>query len=77
MLVVTRRQRLGASLGRITMSDQNRILCTHVGSLARPARLLDFISAIDKHVPVQQDAFESCANAIVESSVRARGSESR
>jgi len=47
------------------MSDQNRILCTHVGSLARPARLLDFISAIDKRVPVQEDAFEGCLKSAV------------
>jgi 5-methyltetrahydropteroyltriglutamate--homocysteine methyltransferase len=47
------------------MSDQNRILCTHLGSLARPARLLDFISAIDKGVPVQQDAFEGCLKSAV------------
>jgi 5-methyltetrahydropteroyltriglutamate--homocysteine methyltransferase len=47
------------------MSDQNRILCTHVGSLARPARLLDFISAIDKGVPVKEDAFEGCLKSSV------------
>src|ERR1700756_4471851 len=65
MLAVTRRQGPGASLGRIGMSDHNRILCTHVGSLARPARLLDFISAIDKGVPVKEDAFESCLKSSV------------
>ncbi|MBV9629135.1 MAG: cobalamin-independent methionine synthase II family protein [Xanthobacteraceae bacterium] len=47
------------------MSSQNRILCTHVGSLARPARLLDFISAIDKGVPVKEDAFEGCLKSSV------------
>jgi hypothetical protein len=57
------------------MSDQNRILCTHVGSLARPARLLDFISAIDKHVPVQEDAFPALGQPIPGlSSPRKRGS---
>src|ERR1700744_1453069 len=60
-----RQQPVASKLGRITMSDQNRSLCTHVRSLARPARLLDFISAIDKGVPVQEDAFEGCLKSAV------------
>ena len=38
------------------MSD-NRILTTHVGSLARPAPLLDWIGAIEKGVAVDEAAF--------------------
>jgi 5-methyltetrahydropteroyltriglutamate--homocysteine methyltransferase len=39
------------------MSD-NRILTTHVGSLARPEYLLDWIGAIEKGVAVEPGAFE-------------------
>ena len=48
------------------MSD-NRILTTHVGSLARPDGLLDWMGAIDKHVAVDDAAFQAyLAKAVAE-----------
>src|SRR5262245_8521554 len=49
---------------------ENRILTTHVGSLARPPQLLDYIGAIEKHVPVQEAAFEACLKEAVADVVR-------
>jgi 5-methyltetrahydropteroyltriglutamate--homocysteine methyltransferase len=49
---------------------ENRILTTHVGSLARPPQLLDFIGAIEKGVPVKDEAFEACLKAAVADVVR-------
>src|SRR5262245_38990819 len=42
------------------MADDNRILTTHVGSLARPNRLLDYIKAIDAGVAINGAAFDAC-----------------
>jgi len=39
--------------------QSDRILTTHVGSLARPARLLDQITAIERGVAVNEGAFEA------------------
>jgi 5-methyltetrahydropteroyltriglutamate--homocysteine methyltransferase len=47
------------------MSAANRILTTHVGSLARPARLLDYIAAIERGVAVNDDAFNACLKEAV------------
>ena len=34
----------------------DRILTTHVGSLPRPAQLLEYVTAITKHVAVDEKA---------------------
>jgi 5-methyltetrahydropteroyltriglutamate--homocysteine methyltransferase len=47
------------------MSSENRILVTHVGSLARPQQLLSYISAIDKGVAVDSAAYEACLKGSV------------
>jgi 5-methyltetrahydropteroyltriglutamate--homocysteine methyltransferase len=39
--------------------NTDRILTTHVGSLARPARLLDYVTAIERGVAVNEGAFET------------------
>jgi 5-methyltetrahydropteroyltriglutamate--homocysteine methyltransferase len=51
------------------MSD-NRILTTHVGSLARPPELLDWIGAIEKGVAVDQKAFDKYLKGAVAEVVR-------
>ena len=42
------------------MPGENRILVTHVGSLARPKRLLDYIRALTSDVAIDAAAFETC-----------------
>ncbi len=42
------------------MTSENRILTTHVGSLARPAKLLDYIAAMANDVAVDSGAFQTC-----------------
>lgn len=51
------------------MSD-NRILTTHVGSLARPPELLDWIGAIEKGVAVDEKAFEKYLKGAVSEVVK-------
>jgi len=41
------------------MASENRILTTHVGSLARPQKLLDHIAAIEAGVAVDAAAFDA------------------
>ena len=48
----------------------DRILTTHVGSLPRPAQLLDYITAISKQVAVDEKAFERCLRDSVAEVVR-------
>jgi 5-methyltetrahydropteroyltriglutamate--homocysteine methyltransferase len=43
----------------------DRILVTHVGSLARPQRLLDYVAAIGNGVAVDQGAFNKCLGEAV------------
>ena len=45
--------------------SENRILTTHVGSLARPQTLLDYIRAMTNHVTVDNAAFEACLGGAV------------
>jgi 5-methyltetrahydropteroyltriglutamate--homocysteine methyltransferase len=47
------------------MTAANRILTSHVGSLARPVRLLDYITAIERGVAVDGGAFEACLKSAV------------
>jgi 5-methyltetrahydropteroyltriglutamate--homocysteine methyltransferase len=42
------------------VTSENRILTTHVGSLARPKKLLDYIAAVGNDVAVDTGAFERC-----------------
>src|SRR5580658_3457111 len=42
------------------MTNENRILTTHVGSLARPKKLLDYIAALDNGVAIDSGAFNTC-----------------
>jgi 5-methyltetrahydropteroyltriglutamate--homocysteine methyltransferase len=42
------------------MTDEKRILTTHVGSLARPKKLLDYIAALDNSVAIDSSAFDAC-----------------
>jgi 5-methyltetrahydropteroyltriglutamate--homocysteine methyltransferase len=42
------------------VSDANRILVTHVGSLARPKRLLDYVGALLNDVAVDEAALKTC-----------------
>jgi 5-methyltetrahydropteroyltriglutamate--homocysteine methyltransferase len=41
------------------MANDNRILVTHVGSLARPQKLLDYIAAMGNNVAIDTGAFET------------------
>jgi 5-methyltetrahydropteroyltriglutamate--homocysteine methyltransferase len=47
-----------------------RILTTHVGSLVRPPALLDYITAIEKGVQVDQAAFDACLQSSIDTVVR-------
>lgn len=42
------------------MTNENRILTTHVGILARPKKLLDYIAALDNGVAIDSGAFDTC-----------------
>jgi 5-methyltetrahydropteroyltriglutamate--homocysteine methyltransferase len=42
------------------MSENGRILTTHVGSLVRPPQLLNYITAIENGVSVDETAFNAC-----------------
>jgi len=48
----------------------NRILTTHVGSLIRPARLLDFVRARQEGRPVAEQAYDKCLTDSVAEVVR-------
>jgi 5-methyltetrahydropteroyltriglutamate--homocysteine methyltransferase len=48
----------------------DRILTTHVGSLPRPAQLLEYVTAITKGVAVDEKVFEKCLRDSVADVVR-------
>ena len=50
--------------------DTNRILTTHVGSLIRPPKLVEFWRAIEDNKPYDQAAFEACLTQSVAEVVR-------
>ena len=52
------------------MPAERRILTTHVGSLVRPPRLLEYITAIEKGVAVDAKAFDACLRDAVAEVVR-------
>lgn len=57
------------------MANENRILTSHVGSLARPKKLLDYIAALDNGIAIDSGAFDTCLMESVAAVVerRARG----
>jgi 5-methyltetrahydropteroyltriglutamate--homocysteine methyltransferase len=54
--------------GGNAMAD--RILTTHVGSLVRPPKLVEFLKAIEAGQPYDKTAYEACLKASVEEVVR-------
>jgi 5-methyltetrahydropteroyltriglutamate--homocysteine methyltransferase len=48
----------------------DRILTTHVGSLVRPPRLIEFLHKIEDKQPYDQAAYESCLKESIEAVVR-------
>ena len=48
----------------------DRILTTHVGSLIRPQKLIEFWRAIEDHKPYDEAAFEACLTKSVAEVVR-------
>ena len=53
------------------MADSStRILATHVGSLVRPPRLIEFLKAIEGGLPYDKDAYEACLKDCIEEVVR-------
>jgi 5-methyltetrahydropteroyltriglutamate--homocysteine methyltransferase len=52
--------------------SQNRILTTHVGSLPRPDRLIEFIEAREAGEDVDEEAFEEAVREATEASSAAR-----
>ena len=57
--------------GTATMPHQtDRILTTHVGSLIRPPKLVEFWRAIEDGKPYDEAAFEACLTESVAEVVR-------
>ena len=50
--------------------DTDRILTTHVGSLIRPPKLIEFWRAIEDDKPYDEAAFEACLTQFVAEVVR-------
>src|SRR5690606_27789586 len=50
--------------------DTDRILTTHVGSLVRPPKLVEYIEAIDKGLAVDQAAFDELLQQSIDEVVR-------
>src|SRR6476646_4617926 len=48
----------------------NRILTTHVGSLVRPPKLIEFLRKIEDRQPYDQVAYEACLKESIEEVVR-------
>src|SRR3954451_12542209 len=48
----------------------NRILTTHVGSLVRPPKLIEFLRKIEDRQPYDQVANEACLKESIEAAVR-------
>src|ERR1700704_3176915 len=48
----------------------NRILTTHVGSLVRPSKLIEFLRKIEDRQPYDQSAYEACLKQSIEEVVR-------
>jgi 5-methyltetrahydropteroyltriglutamate--homocysteine methyltransferase len=52
------------------MTANDRILTTHVGSLIRPPKLIEFFRAMEDNKPYDQKAYESCLAESVETIAR-------
>ena len=50
--------------------SSNRILTTHVGSLVRPPKLIEFLRKIEDRQPYDQVAYEACLKELIEEVVR-------
>ena len=50
--------------------SSNRILTTHVGSLVRPPKLIEFLRKIEDRQPYDQVAYEACLKESIEEVVR-------
>src|SRR6476469_6763306 len=48
----------------------DRILTTHVGSLVRPPRLVEFLKLIESGQPYDKGAYEACLKSSIEEVVR-------
>jgi 5-methyltetrahydropteroyltriglutamate--homocysteine methyltransferase len=48
----------------------NRIFTTHVGSLVRPPKLIEFLRQIEGHQPYDQPAYEACLRQSIEEVVQ-------
>ena len=48
----------------------NRILATHVGSLVRPPKLVEFLKLIEAGQPYDKAAYEACLKESIEEVVR-------
>ena len=70
MSVIIRRKRI-VHLGRFGMAlPSDRILTTHVGSLVRPPKLVEFLKLIEAGQPYDKAAYEACLKASIEEVVR-------
>jgi 5-methyltetrahydropteroyltriglutamate--homocysteine methyltransferase len=54
----------------ITMASSDRILVTHVGSLVRPPKLVEFLRLIEAGQPCDEAAYESCLKDSIDEVVR-------
>lgn len=53
-------------------SDPDRILATHVGSLIRPLKLIEFLKLIEAGKPYDHAAYEACLQESIDEVVRAQ-----
>ncbi len=51
----------------------NRIFTTHVGSLVRPPKLVEFLHKIEDRQPYEQAAYEACLEEAIDEVVRRQG----
>ena len=55
----------------------DRIRTTHVGSLVRPPKLVEFLRQIEGQQPYDQAAYEACLKESIEEVVRRQGQGAR
>src|SRR4029079_5706236 len=60
---------MAASSARIP----DRILATHVGSLVRPPKLVEFLKLIESGQPYDKAAYEACLKSSIEEGARQKG----
>ena len=60
-----------ANLGGFAwLASSDRILATHVGSLVRPPKLVEFLKLIEAGQPYDKAAYEACLKSSIEEVVR-------